>query len=180
MLGTLLARPTLLGATLSLSPASGRLHIRIHSAFDGSVSGLSGADARPFTPTLQYFIPAGATLMLDTRLLRVFHGESAVAPVPPSGAGGDPSLLVVARVTDEASARATLASVQTPLSQLFAGTATAPVRHPSSPTSRSGPTRSTSWRSRPGSGSITASPTASRSCRRAGLRSSPSCAVRPR
>jgi hypothetical protein len=44
---------------------------------------------------------------------------------PTSGAAGNPSLLVVARVTDEASARATLASVQTLLSQLVAGTAAA-------------------------------------------------------
>ncbi len=167
MLGTLLARPTLLGATLSVSPAPRGLRIHIHSAFDPSISGLDVAGSRPFTPTLQYFIPAGATLMLDQRaldrkatrllvaaasggvggsirpllsrlgsalaaegvnipsVLRVFHGESAVALVPPNAAGGNPSLLIVARVTDEASARATLASVETPLSQLFAGTAAA-------------------------------------------------------
>ncbi len=165
MLGTLLARPTLLGATLSLSPATGGLRARIHSAFDPSISGLSGPDARSFTPTLQNVIPAGATLMLDQRgldrnatrllvaaaaggvggsvrpllsrlgsalgaegvnvpgVLHLFDGESAVALVPSGTPGGNPSLLIVARVADEAGARATLAALETPLSQLFAGTA---------------------------------------------------------
>ena len=109
--------------------------------------------SRPFTPTLQRVIPAGATLMLDQRgldrkatrllvaagaggvgtsirpllsrlgaalgaegvnvpsVLSIFHGESAVALVPTSP-GADPSLLVVARVADEASARQQLASLR--------------------------------------------------------------------
>ncbi len=164
MLGTLLAQPTLLGATATLSPTSGGLRVRIHAALDTTISGLSGDAGRPFTPTLQRVIPAGATLMLDQRgldrkatrllvaagaggvgtsirpllsrlgsalgaegvnvpsILSLFGGESAVALVPTS-AGGDPSLLVVARVPNEAAARERLASLETPLSQLFAGTA---------------------------------------------------------
>ena len=55
-------------------------------------------------------------------ILSIFHGESAVALVPTSP-GADPSLLVVARVADEAAARQQLASVESPLAQLFAGTA---------------------------------------------------------
>jgi hypothetical protein len=165
MLGTLLARPTLLGATLSLSPATGGLRVHIHSAYDPNISGMSGPASRPFTPTLQSFIPAGATLMLDQRgldrnatrllvaasaagvggsirpllsqlgsalgaegvsvpgVLRLFDGESAVALVPADGSGTDSSLLIMSRVSDEAAARATLAALETPLSQIFAGTA---------------------------------------------------------
>jgi len=55
-------------------------------------------------------------------ILRLFDGESAVALVPADGSG-DSSLLIVSRMPDEAAARATLAALETPLSQIFAGTA---------------------------------------------------------
>ena len=164
VVGTLLAQPTLLGATATLSPTAGGLRVHLHAALDTRISGLSGDAGRPFTPTLQRVIPAGATLMLDQRgldrkatrllvaagaggvgtsirpllsrlgaalgaegvnvpsVLSIFHGESSVALVPTSP-GADPSLLVVARVADEASARQQLASLESPLTQLFAGTA---------------------------------------------------------
>ena len=84
VVGTLLAQPTLLGATAALSPAAGGLRIHLHAALDTRISGLSGVSGRPFTPTLQRVIPAGATLMLDQRGL----DRKATRLLVAAGAGG--------------------------------------------------------------------------------------------
>lgn len=166
MLGTLLSRPALAGAALSVSPADGGFRARIHVVSDTALSGLGPGGGGTFTPTLSHVVPAGAALMVDERrldqvgkrllaaagaggvggsvrpllsqlgsalaaenvdvpaVLHLFAGETAVALVSPaSGAAGNESLLLVSRVGDGAAARTTLASLATPLMQLFAGTA---------------------------------------------------------
>ena len=72
-LGVLLDQPALSGATVSASPASGGLRMRIHDAFYAGLAQVS-APARQFTPTLAGVMPAGTTLLLDV------HGLAQTAP----------------------------------------------------------------------------------------------------
>jgi len=69
-IGALLDRPTLAGTALSVSATASGADVRVHSALDASSRTRagrfgSGSGASGFTPTLQSFLPAGSTLMLD-------------------------------------------------------------------------------------------------------------------
>jgi hypothetical protein len=66
-IGALLDRPTLAGTAVSVSAAASGADVRVHSALDarGTREGRSGFGASSFKPTLDSFLPAGSTLMLD-------------------------------------------------------------------------------------------------------------------
>jgi hypothetical protein len=59
---------------MSLSPSAHGVKIRLHSALDPSLSRLSGAPRKPFTPTLQSALPYGSTLFYDV------SGLNRIAP----------------------------------------------------------------------------------------------------
>jgi hypothetical protein len=82
-LGVLLYQPSLVGVTISLSPAAGGLRVRVHSALDPTLAHLSGSPEPEFTPTLARALPSGTALMLDVT------GLDRVAPrVLSAGAAG--------------------------------------------------------------------------------------------
>jgi hypothetical protein len=58
-LGTLLGKPGLAGAAISLSASGTTARLRVHSAFASTGAG------RPFAPSLDQLLPAGTTLALD-------------------------------------------------------------------------------------------------------------------
>lgn len=66
-LGELLYQPALSSASVTLSPTAGGLAVRVHSALD---SGLMGAPAKQFNPSLASVLPAGSMMMLDAANLR--------------------------------------------------------------------------------------------------------------
>jgi hypothetical protein len=75
-------------------------------------------------PLLDRLGAALSTEGVDLRSVgAVFDGETAVAIVP---GGGSPALVVVSRPRDLAAARATLASLEVPLAQLFPAPANGP------------------------------------------------------
>jgi hypothetical protein len=61
-IGSLLDRPALQGAAISLSPSPSGAQIQVHSVLGGSAAGVA---AGSFVPTLQSVLPSGSTLMLD-------------------------------------------------------------------------------------------------------------------
>jgi hypothetical protein len=67
-LGTLLAQPTAAGTSITLSPASDGMRVRIHSALDANLLRLSGRQPQ-FTAALPRLLPSGSTLLLDTARL---------------------------------------------------------------------------------------------------------------
>jgi hypothetical protein len=82
-LGVLLFKPSLTGATISVSALARGAQVRVHSALDPALARLTGTGKTAFTPTLQNVIPAGSTLMLDVT------GLDQVAPrVLDAGAAG--------------------------------------------------------------------------------------------
>ncbi|HEY1511717.1 MAG TPA: DUF3352 domain-containing protein [Solirubrobacteraceae bacterium] len=171
-LGTLLAQPAATGTSVTLSPASGGMRVRIHSALDPSLLRLSGRRAQ-FTAALPRLLPSGSMLLLDTarldraaprllgalgtlgiaggvqplldrlgkalvaqgvnvqKVLSLLDGEAAIG-LTPSTTGAGPAPVIVARTSQPALARQTLAELEVPLEQLF-------------PTPASGPGLQTEW-----------------------------------
>ena len=66
LLGSLLARPGLLGSAISVQAASPGLRLRIHSVLNAKAA---GSRLQPFTPSLASVLPSGSTAMLDARSL---------------------------------------------------------------------------------------------------------------
>jgi hypothetical protein len=80
--GSLLYQPALQGVGLSVSPGPTGLTVRVHSALDPTLVGISPSANRPFAPALPSVMPAGASLMvdvsgLDTVAPRVLNAGSA-------------------------------------------------------------------------------------------------------
>jgi hypothetical protein len=165
-LGTLLAQPAATGTSITLSPASDGMRVRIHSALDPSLLRLNGRQPQ-FTATLPRLLPSGSTLLLDTarldraaphllgalgplgigggvqplldrlgkalvaqgvnvqKALSLLDGEAAVGLVP-STTGAGPAPVIVARTSQPALARQTLAELEVPLQQLFPTPASGP------------------------------------------------------
>ncbi len=67
-------------------------------------------------------------------IVSIFSGETAVAVLPggtgASGSSRPPAVIIIARTNDEAKTRATLASMEVPLAQLFAAPASGPGQAP--------------------------------------------------
>src|SRR5579859_2280804 len=73
-LGVLLYQPALTGTSVSISPSSGGLRIRVHDALDPTLARAGRAPAPEFAPTMAGVLPQGTTLLLDV------VGLSHVAP----------------------------------------------------------------------------------------------------
>jgi hypothetical protein len=148
-IGTLLAQPSLTGATFSLSASGSTLRVHVHSAF--ARAGL----ARPFSPSLGALVPAGSMLDLDltglprtaprvlgaaaslgiagrvgpllARLGGALHAEgvntshlqSLFAGETSVSIGPGGALTVVTRVKNEQATSTELANLEIPISQLF-------------------------------------------------------------
>jgi hypothetical protein len=153
-LGTLLSRPALTGATLSLSASGSTLRLRVHSAFARAET------ARSFSPSLGQLLPAGSMVDLDlsgvsgtaprvlgaasslgiagnvgpllARLgdalhaegVNVSHLESLFSGETSVSIGPSGGLTVLTRVSNEHATNAELANLEIPLSQLFPAPAT--------------------------------------------------------
>lgn len=70
-IGTLLDRPALQSASISLSPSPTGARVQVHSVLGRAATRVA---TRSFTPTLQSVLPSGSTLMLDV------DGLSRAAP----------------------------------------------------------------------------------------------------
>lgn len=64
VVGSLVYQPTLQGLSIALTPASGGLQLRLHSALDPQVA---PAPSAPFVPVLAASVPSGAALFFDAR-----------------------------------------------------------------------------------------------------------------
>ena len=157
-LGALLSQPATTATTISVSPASGGVRIRVHGALSAGLLKVTGRP-RQFQPKLPDVLPTGSMVLVDAarldtavprildalgslgiadrvqpligrlgsalsaqsvhlgNVLELLHGEAAVALIP--GAGAAPAPALIARVTNQAQARQTLANLEVPLQQLF-------------------------------------------------------------
>jgi Protein of unknown function (DUF3352) len=157
-LGALLSQPATTATTISVSPASGGVRVRVHGALSAGLLKLTGRPQQ-FKPKLPDVLPTGSMVLVDAarldtavprildalgslgiadrvqplighlgsalsaqsvhlgNVLELLHGEAAVALIP--GAAGAPAPAIIARVTNQAQARQTLANLEVPLQQLF-------------------------------------------------------------
>ena len=158
-LGALLSQPATTATTISVSPASGGVRVRVHGALSAGLLKLTGRPQQ-FKPKLPDVLPTGSMVLVDAarldtaaprilaalgslgiadrvqpligrlgsalsaqsvhlgNVLELLHGEAAVALIP-GAAGAAPAPAIIARVTNQAQARQTLANLEVPLQQLF-------------------------------------------------------------
>ena len=158
-LGALLSQPATTATTISVSPASGGVRVRVHGALSAGLLKLTG-QPQQFEPKLPDLLPTGSMVLVDAarldtaaprildalgslgiadrvqpllarlgsalsaqsvhlgNVLDLLHGEAAVALIP-GAAGAGPAPTIVARVSNQAQARQTLANLEVPLQQLF-------------------------------------------------------------
>jgi len=159
-IGTLLDRPSLQGAAVSLSATSDGARVLVHS--------IGGKGSSSFTPTLQSVLPSGSTVMVDVpdlgRAAPVLLGAAATAGIGANlgpllgrlgsaltaegvnvhnivslfsgetavaiSPGPTPALLIVARLRNQDAARPELASLEGPVSSLFSSSGSDAIQVP--------------------------------------------------